>query len=134
MREVDLAVTPESAGDLRQWGVNLGVLALRCNAQVRQFVSHILNAMILEGQWDQFAFNSLIPKSGLKSRVLPFTFANGRVPIAPNSVLYHATCTVPIPGKSSLELKMEALKKAVDFFTAHRTSSATSQGPQIVSH
>jgi len=116
MAEADIAVSPESVGDIKQWGVNVGVLAFRSNPQVRKFVSRILDEMILRGQWDQFLFNSFLPQSKLRWKLLPHTFANGRVPATPDSILYHATCTLPAPGKGSLELKMEALAQAEQFF------------------
>jgi Nucleotide-diphospho-sugar transferase len=122
--DADIAVTPEAPGDIRKCGVNVGVLALRSNSGVRQLVSRILDEMILRGEWDQRAFNILLPQSKLRWKLLPLTFANGRIPMTADSVLYHATCTVPVPAKTSLELKMEALSKAAKFFASNLAKSA----------
>ncbi len=124
MGDADIAVSPESKGDLKKWGVNVGVLSFRCTAQVRHFVSRVLDEMILRSQWDQFLFNSFLPQSKLRWKLLPFSFANGRVPRTPHSILYHATCTLPQPPKGSLEIKMEALLEAEAFFAGKGQASS----------
>ena len=115
----DIVVTPE-AQHVQIWGANVGVLLLRSGVLVRQLISRILDEMLLRGYSDQPVFNAFLPQAGPNYKVLPVTFANGKIPYDRDSVLYHATYTLPEQSRSSLEMKMEALTKAEAFFASYR--------------
>lgn len=121
--DADIAATRETTGDVRHFGFNVGVLALRCSNEVQSFVSKMLDRMILRGEWDQNLFNILLPESSLRTSALPLTFANGRIPYNDQSVLFHATRTEPREGKSSMEQKLEALSKAEQYFANARLNA-----------
>lgn len=93
-------------------GFNAGLFAFRCNSRVRGFLYDVLVAALSSGghMLEQYWMNELLPASGLRYGLLPPSlYPNGsNRGLCEDSLLYHATCTMPRDGKSSIELKTEA--------------------------
>ncbi|RYG95339.1 MAG: hypothetical protein EON58_14395 [Alphaproteobacteria bacterium] len=99
-------------------GMNAGLFAFRCNSRMRGFLYDVLVAALASGghMLEQYWMNELLPTSGLHYGLLPpslYPNATNRG-LCEDSLLYHATCTDPRDGRSSIELKTEVMHSLVN--------------------
>ena len=117
--EADIALADEGPAG----GYNIGQMVIRCSEAVAEFFERVGDEL-RKGAWDQEAVNRLLAGSGIAHRKLSRLFPNTAIwrelPEASRGEIFsfHATGTLPQPGKSSMERKQDLMDDVVRYLAA----------------
>ena len=108
-------------------GVNVGQMVIRCGKEILQFFREVLQEYETTGEWEQVIINRRLPE--LNHRLLPVTFANTKTGFCEGMHSFHAICTRPRDGMTSVEQKLRIFQRLDEHQQKNgKTMSTTSTG------